>query len=114
MARAIQLQPEPDAILEARAIIAAQEQRLNEAGARDFELRRRYLDRAAELIEAKQMCGAGPWLVHEDRGKVNRPGRFKETSNPLLSQGAFSDMELALQNVEWRREVNLSWLEFSR
>ena len=39
--------------------------------------------------------------------------KLRETS-PLLSAGATGDIELALQNVEWRREINLSWLEFSR
>lgn len=76
-------------------------------------LRRDYVERAAELIEAKQMAGAGPWLVAESRADLDKPTRIRE-SNPITSQGAFGDIELALQNVEWRREVNLSWLEFSR
>lgn len=72
-----------------------------------------YRVRVHELVEARQMAGAGPWLVAESRAAINRPGRYRE-ANPIISQGATGDIELALQNVEWRREVNLSWLEFSR
>jgi len=72
-----------------------------------------YVERCHELMEARQMAGAGPWLVHEARATINQPGRFKE-ANPFLSQGATGDLDLALQNVEWRREVNFSLLEFSR
>jgi hypothetical protein len=39
---------------------------------------------------------------------------LREVNTPLSAQGAYGDIELALQNVEWRREVNMSWLEFSR
>ena len=72
-----------------------------------------YLERCAELIEARNMAGSGPWLVAEARADVDGPAKLRE-ANPLISQGAFGDIELALQNVEWRREINLSWLEFSR
>lgn len=107
--RSLQSKPDPEAV----GIIRAQGQMLDEAARREQAMRQDYIERAAELIEARQMAGAGPWLVSESRAAVNTPGRFRE-SNPLLSQGAFGDIELALQNVEWRREVNLSWLEFSR
>ncbi len=80
---------------------------------RQDEYRTAYIERSCELIEAKQMAGSGPWLVSESRGSVNAPGKFRE-SNAITSQGAYGDIELALQNVEWRREINLSWLEFSR
>jgi hypothetical protein len=40
-------------------------------------------------------------------------GKVSEAQLPG-AVGAFGDIELALQNVEWRREVNYSWLEFSR
>ncbi len=59
------------------------------------------------------MAGAGPWLTHESRGSIDKPGRFRE-SDPIGSVGALGDIDLMLSNVEWRREVNLSWLEFSR
>lgn len=73
-----------------------------------------YVERSTELVEARQMAGAGPWLVHEARGKIDEPGAKLREANPIVSQGAYGDIELALQNVEWRREINLSWLEFSR
>src|SRR5262249_16220844 len=58
--------------------------------------------------------GSGPWLVAEERGKLDRPGAKLRETDALISQGAYGDIELALQNVEWRRQVNLSWLGFSR
>jgi hypothetical protein len=93
------------------------EQRVSELQAGSH--RAAYIERAMELIEARQMAGVGPWLVAEAREKIDspKPGelmRAVRESNPLISQGAYGDIELALQNVEWRREVNLSWLEFSR
>jgi hypothetical protein len=88
-------------------------------------------ERVAELVEARTMAGSGPWRVPEAllqetdqliqyaasriSNESPKPGgiAIRET-NPILAQGATGDIELALQNVEWRREVNLSWLEFSR
>jgi hypothetical protein len=92
----------------------ATSQALAESQAREDRYRADYIERAAELIEARQMAGAGPWLVAEARGQVNTPGATLREATPLDSQGAYGDIELALQNVEWRRQVNLSWLEFSR
>lgn len=97
----------------------------------DLQFRREAMERIAELEEAKQMAGAGPWRVDravlDETDKVlsyamerlnqgtPRPGGLvmRETA-PITAQGATGDIELALQNVEWRREINLSWLEFSR
>jgi hypothetical protein len=76
-----------------------------------------YRESCHELEEARQMAGAGPWLTQRARAAVasNKAADVVvKESNPLMSQGAFGDIELALQNVEWRREINLSWLEFSR
>lgn len=81
-----------------------------------------FVDFASEWIEARLMSGAGPWRQTTGPLEAQRAllriqeralGRLKE-SVPLIGQGAFGDIELALQNVEWRREVNMSWLEFSR
>jgi hypothetical protein len=100
-------------------------------------------ERIAEMVEARAMAGAGPWkvspslvrqtdaLIQTAMEALEKPEgsqyfrdnallRMKESTvglketNPILAQGAYGDIELALQNVEWRREVNLSWLEFSR
>ena len=90
---------------------------------RDFD-RRDYVERCHELMEASQMQGTGPWLSSGVRESLNTPrATTRESAGSLLgireanavaAQGAFGDLELALQNVEWRREVNLSWMEFSR
>lgn len=79
------------------------------------------------MIEARLMAGAGPGigkpssrLVAEADAAVGRIHDralglpLKEGGVTLSGQGAFGDIELALANVEWRREINLSWLEFSR
>lgn len=71
-----------------------------------------YRERCHELIEARQLCGAGPWLPQEARDRIDRPGKFREAIG--LTQGSTGDLDLMLANVEWSREVNLSWLEFSR
>jgi hypothetical protein len=96
---------------------------------RENGARAAYMERVAELVEARQMAGTGPWtvspaaLASTDRiiedatkrfGQPFRPIPLKETANAITAQGVYGDIELALQNVEWRREVNLSWLEFSR
>lgn len=87
-----------------------------------------YLDRVGELIEARQMAGTGPWKVGpkviEETDRLidlaasaferNVRGVPLRETTPAGAVGATSDIELALQNIEWRREVNLSWMEFSR
>lgn len=78
------------------------------------------LERAAELVEARNMVAA-PWLVSEARGTIadrtvtgaSLPSRLRE-ADPIGSQGATGDINLMLQTVNWKREINLSWLEFSR
>jgi len=80
-----------------------------------------YMDFAAEWIEARLMSGPGPWRqaigpreAQQALGRIRDRALGLKESVPLIGQGAFGDIELALQNVEWRREVNMSWLEFSR
>jgi hypothetical protein len=100
-----------------RAAIRDLAESVADSGQREADYRSDYMLRAAELIEAKQMCGSGPWLVAEARPLVGDPsvsGQKLREASPITSQGAYGDIALALQNVEWRREVNLSWLEFSR
>jgi hypothetical protein len=83
----------------------------------------------AEMIEAKRMQGPGPWQqpaasMAEAKGLMQladwvASGRRGNPPIPLQEAqlpgavGAFGDINLALQNVEWRREINFSWLEFS-
>lgn len=68
---------------------------------------------AEELIEAQAMSGTGPWQA-TGTTSVQRAQLVAREASPLISQGAGADIELALQNVEWSRQVSLSWLEFSR
>lgn len=82
-----------------------------------------FRESARELIEARVMAGSGPMagtpsqtLVSEGRAVM---GRVEERALGIRESitsatGAFGDIELALSNLEWRREINLSWLEFSR
>jgi len=80
-----------------------------------------YLEFEHEMVEAQMMSGNGPRMslpashLREDlTSQVRERTLGLKESQPITAQGAFGDIELALQNVEWRREVNLSWLEFSR
>ena len=86
----------------------------------------RFREMASELVEARLMCGAGPTMGSPSREMLAEANhamvRIQETALrglreapiPVSGIGAFGDIELALQNVDWRREINLSWLEFSR
>jgi len=101
---------------------------LGEAAEREKRYRDDYYERLCDLAEATQMAGIGPWKVSPsviaqsnklitaglEALRDPKPLAVRETVTPITSQGAFGDIELALQNVEWRREINLSWLEFSR
>ncbi len=86
---------------------------LNELRAREAREKAESDEVRKEMEQAQHMCGSGPWLIAERRADLNKPAHLREAT-PLDSQGAWGDINLALQNVEWRREVNLSWLEFSR
>lgn len=85
----------------------------------------RFRDMASELIEARLMCGSGPSFGSPSRETMLEANRVMvriqeaalsglREATPVSGQGAFGDIELALQNVDWRREINMSWLEFSR
>lgn len=100
-----------------RVMLSRLSERLEDVTSSQDYARQQYVERATELVEARQMAGSGPWLVAESREKLNDPrvtGKELRESSPISSQGAYGDVEFALQNVSWRREINLSWLEFSR
>lgn len=124
-------EPPPSKESESGALIAQQGAtitRLNEAlielATREDAAKAVYMERVSELIEARNMAGSGPWkvapgiiaqtdrLITEALQRFNQPMAVRE--NAITAQGAYGDIELALQNVQWRREVNLSWMEFSR
>jgi hypothetical protein len=102
---------------------------LDDALAREAHRKIDFLEMLGELAEAAHMAGSGPWraspaVIRQSNEIISRGleaiAAGKSTAvavreaNPITSQGAFGDIELALHNVEWRREINLSWLEFSR
>lgn len=119
------LKPKPDFRQENKHLKEALSALVEDQSGRDS--RAEAVERVAELAEARQMAGSGPWKVGA--------GVLAETDNlishaierlnskvpgvPLRESvadvtGASGDLYLMLENVEWRREVNLSWLEFSR
>src|SRR5678815_4847283 len=109
------LTPQPDQSSTIRYLSTA----LAELASREDTPRARYMERLAELVEARQMAGAGPWTVgpialeQTDRILTEAAQRFDlKESGPPAAPGAYGDIELALMNVEWRREINVSWLEF--
>ncbi len=114
--------PPPDRSGEVAARYAAIEA-LRESDARRQEAG---MEMARELIEAQHMAGRGPWTVGPETAqqtdRLIRAAMQRQNSSdvplreslPLAAQGAWQDIELALQNIEWKREVNFSWLEFSR
>jgi hypothetical protein len=84
-----------------------------------------FSEMAGELIEARMMAGAGPGssnpsprLIEEAHKTIlriqERALGVRETLPLSGAAGSYGDIELALQNIEWRREITMSWLEFSR
>lgn len=91
--------------------------------AQQMETARQFL---AEIAEAQSMCGSGPWhgqdLGRGDVPTMRLPVRVAESlglaeAGPIgdvSPLGAYGMYELLLQNVQWQREINYSWLEFTR
>lgn len=105
------MRPAPAPVDQTAVIRILGEQLMDQHRLIDFD-RRDYVERQHELFEARAMQGSGPW-IGGDMVAAAAPGKFRESMN-VSAQGSMGDLELALNNVEWRREVNLSWLEFSR
>lgn len=106
---------------------AAREQFLTErlaelAQAEAFrESERSFQSMADDLIEAQAIAGAGPWKV----GPAALAATQKLTTslreaftgvreNLPLNAGATGDMDLMIQTLDWRRQINFSVLQFSR
>src|ERR1035437_5445849 len=76
----------------------------------------------AEMVEAQAMCGAGPWAAgnvdaYAGASKPLREALQLREAGPvgdISPVGAYGMYELLLQNVNWQREINYSWLEFTR
>lgn len=85
------------------------------------EVQRRYLSLRNELVEAVQMAGAGPWTASLETlratekliEEADRKLGLRETQADG-SIGAAGDINLMLANVNWKRDIQLSFLEFSR
>lgn len=109
------LQPKPDQTLTIKALAEelAESHRIQ---AREDRGRIEWL---SELIEARQMAGAGPWRIGPDTAAYadriiaqaeSGPRRLRESD----AIGAMGEIDLMLDTLEWRRETNYSLLQFSR
>lgn len=80
---------------------------------------RRFL---SEMVEAQAMCGSGPWQGGSVDAFCAQNAPLREALNlreggpvgDISPLGAYGMYELLLQNVNWQREINYSWLEFTR
>jgi hypothetical protein len=106
------LRPKPNPLIESfRQQNADLSQALLELQVREQHQRAQFVERQHEMFEARQMAGSGPWLPMPVREGLDKPGKLRESQ---ASWAAFSDLDLMLDTVEWRREINYQWLEFSR
>lgn len=86
------------------------------AEAAELERRRDEAERSSEIEEMLAMRGAGPWRMPGALGakRGEYPTQLRESLLPFTAQGAYGDTEIMLNNIEWKRETALSWLEFTR
>ena len=130
LARAFRPDPTPDLVSSIRqagdAIIREREKdrtismlstALMEREAVEAARAREEAERSSELDEMMMMGGGGPWrmpgaAIRRKPGLTTRS--LKESTLPYVAQGAYGDTELMLNNIEWKRETSLSWLEFTR
>ena len=97
-------------------------QALSESQAREAAQQREAREYLSELVEAQAMCGAGPWAPGNPSAYAAKSPTLREAldlreSGPVgdvSPLGAYGMYELLLQNVGWQREINYSWLEFTR
>ena len=76
----------------------------------------------AEMVEAQSMCGSGPWRPGSVDAMAHASPVLREALDlreggpvgDISPLGAYGMYELLLQNVNWQREINYSWLEFTR
>ena len=106
--------------------LVAENRALKRVASEASEIRDRRMDEArrflAELVEAQAMCGSGPWgpgdvNAYAHASPVLREALDLREAGPVSDVaplGAYGMYELLLQNVNWQREINYSWLEFTR
>src|ERR1035438_10499456 len=109
------LAPNPDFHSELRAtqrVLAEAQQQI------DFQRNdaRQFL---SELIEAQAMGGSGPWQSGSPDSYARMSPVLHEAlrlreAGPVSTLGVYGDYEFLLQNVNWQREINYSWMEFTR
>ncbi len=114
------LTPKPDIITPLREEISALRRIVAERiGTSAEQANRKYLAMLSDLAEARQMAGAGPWSVSPAAMRTTE-ALLKEAELSLRetqaegSIGATGDINLMLNTVQWRRDLQLSFLEFSR
>jgi hypothetical protein len=110
--------------LDQRSTIKLLNNALVDLATRDDAQRTAYMERVSELVEARQMAGAGPWtvspatmaatdrIIDDARERYGKPHRMalQESAIP----GANVDINLMIANADWRRDIGFSGLEFSR
>ena len=109
------LAPKPDYHSELRAT-----QRVLEEAQQQIDFQRNDARQfLSELIEAQAMGGSGPWQSGSPDSYARMSPVLHEAlrlreAGPVSTLGVYGDYEFLLQNVDWQREINYSWMEFSR
>lgn len=108
--------------LDKDATIRALLEDLGVAQEKERQRRSDVLEDIAEMREAMQMAGSGPWVIGPETARQGnalmkaateslRTGvRLQEAGEPI---GASGDVALWADMLEWRREGNFDWMEFS-
>lgn len=81
--------------------------------ARESDRRSRIEIEKAELLEAFAMAGGGPWLRGSDI-RAAGSGLSESAAVPAALKERLADLELALEDRGWQRQVAASQWEFSR
>lgn len=109
------LAPKPDLLPELRATQRVLDEAQQQISFQRLEARHF----VTELIEAQAMAGSGPWhpgepIAYAQMSPVLREVLKLKESGPVSTLGVYGDYEFLIQNIDWQREINYSWTEFSR
>jgi hypothetical protein len=100
--------------------------RLEDFYQREAMQRSTYMEMVGDLVEARQMAGAGPWrvapsvvaatdrLIAEAQKNYGQPQPLRESLPLLAAGGGLRDLDFLMANGDWHRISSMSWLEFSR